>query len=128
MMTNAERLRYLREAKEDYDKTVEAIERIYQIDLRRDGEASSSSKSTKPKKGKKNSNAQKGKLLEAVKDITPELRPKFTILDLVATLEKEGTSAKKPSLRSILIKLVKEGFLEVVEEGSGRRPSIYKVK
>jgi hypothetical protein len=73
----------------------------------------------------------KGELIAAVRTAINRVRvtwPSFTILTLVKDLLANGIAAKTPSVHNVLVKLVRDGVLEVARQGSGRRPTLYRSK
>jgi hypothetical protein len=71
----------------------------------------------------------KGDLLKLVREIVQSYQKSFTSLDVLERLrERLGGEVKQASAKAVLSRLVEGGEVEIVKQGSGRRPNVFKRK
>ena len=73
------------------------------------------------------SGISKGGLVEAARAVIAHTKGTFTIKDIERDLLKQNVPVKRPSLASVMRRLTGVE-IEMVKEGSGRRPATYKAK
>ncbi len=139
-MNRAEYERLKRKADEDYRQNLAAIERVWNISQRLgEGESSPTrgaivaSKSNEEQVSEPfggNGRIGKGSLREAIRITIAALAESFTLPQIERTLKTKHPNweIKRASVHTTLIRLVEEGEIEVVTQGSGRRPSEYRRK
>ena len=116
---------------EENQKDLAAFDRIYQKILR-----STTDKASAPAKAiAVSTSAQidsrtlsKGELLRVVKEWAAKTHAEFTAAVMLEGLWTAGVDAKPGSVKSVIGRLVEEGFLKVIVQGKGRRASVYKLK
>jgi len=70
----------------------------------------------------------KGELTSGVQEIVKMLDSDFSVENVAEKLKisKPNLSIKRPSISTVLKRLVDEGQIQIVEVGKGRRATIYK--
>jgi hypothetical protein len=128
--TEYERLK--EQAAADYAANLQALERVWAL-AQKDEDVSLQNAAEENPPAERNGSARHGKrlgkgdLLRAVKDAINSLPLKFTTLDVFDNVAKQlRTPIARPSVKSVLIRLEKDGYVETVTRGIGRRPSIYR--
>lgn len=114
--------RLKRQFKLDYEKKIAALELIYEATntgtIGESGDGSSRKERT-------------AGLKDTVRKILPNVGPTFSLNDVAMALEQDDSeglgSVKKASLSSVLKRLEEDGIITVVERGSGKRASVYKL-
>jgi hypothetical protein len=118
-----------RKAEEEFDKNMEALERVYR--LAKKASLPEAKKSATPdRNGFGSPQAEtaigKGDLLKAVRVAAKEVPDRFTMPQIVTRLRTKGVAAKRPSVRAALNRLQKLGEIELIAQGIGRRASEYR--
>ena len=121
-MHEREYLRMKRQIEADYRKKLDALELVWGMA----GGSASSSPSTS------SDELRRGDLREAirsaVRDLTGEFRPEDVLDAIRADDELLAALIKPASLSSALKRLAEKGEIELIEAGSGKRPSRYRGK
>ena len=118
-----------RQFKEEYDQKLAALELIYRASNKPDNTFQ------KPKKSTSSLNGERAPrtpgIKETVRNILPEINKDFTLHDVEDKLAESDSEIaakiKKASLSSVLKRLEAEGDIVIVERGTGKRPSIYRL-
>jgi len=78
----------------------------------------------------KKSKSRPGSVVTLVKDAISAMPPDatFTAPSLFEIIRAKGISVKERTVKDLVWNLAKEGFLEVVVKGKGRRPNLLKKK
>jgi hypothetical protein len=121
-MNEKQYLRLKRQIEAEYHKKLEALEMVYQM-------ARPISSLTGKQLGMRTSS--KGALRNALRSAFTSMSGEFTPKVVLAKLRERdpafAESVNKASLSSALARLAEGGEIELVEKGSGKRPSKYRV-
>jgi len=122
-MNQREYERLKREIQAEYQKKLEALEMIWQMAQNRNhSTASATTRST--------SELARGFLLSAVKNALQHISGDFSqhiVVQKIAELHPNLSPVKRASVSSALKRLAGGKEIELVEAGSGKRPSVYRV-
>jgi hypothetical protein len=110
----------------EYDRLKKQIEGEYRDKLRALDlvwKMAGKNSSAKPK-----GDPKEGSLASFVRQAVERIGGRFTLRDVVAGCEADSSTdveIRLPSVSGILKRMADQGAIKVVEQGSGRRPTIY---
>ena len=119
-MNQREYERLKSQAQAEYRRTIEAIERVWQM----------SGGATRKGPTHGDSTTRKGKIKDAVRQAVAELSGEFSVRDIEKQIQDDdpelAAKIKRPSLSSALKRLEADEEIVLVTPGSGKRASTYR--
>ena len=105
-------------ARAEYEKTVEALQRVYAL---LHPEKADQGTAAGPR-------ARRGALAKAIMEALGQVPADFTVNDVLGAIRAKAPElgAKQPSVSSFLRRLVMGGEISQVQKGKGQRPSVYR--
>lgn len=119
-MNDREYQRLKRQIEAEYHQKLDALEMVFRMstNARRNGVEA------------RISGPRRGVLLSVVRGVLPDIRGEFTQHSVIEKLHENNPEIeiKRASMSATLRKLADDGEIELLQLGSGKRPSRYRVK
>lgn len=119
-MNDREYRRLKHQIEAEYQQKIHALEMVWTM----------ANRARRNETGVRSDRPRKGALLALVRNVLPQMRGEFTQHTVLEKLRENNQTMdiKRASMSATLRKLSDDGEIELLELGSGKRPSRYRVK